>query len=146
MRIVGALGVALAGLFVIGAVTAYGQIDTRSQYGGTTAAVVDDKGNLRVPADYQTTYQMLGSWAVAKDDGPPPVGPTPVVGLRWRGDIPPQKWMNFYTKVLSRFAFAPGMKLEVHVSVPPGEHVTPSKIEETRSALRELGLDERLDS
>jgi hypothetical protein len=70
MRIVGALGVALAGLSVIGAVTAYGQIDTRSQYGGTTAAAVDDKGHLRVPADYQTAYQMLGSWAVAADDGP----------------------------------------------------------------------------
>jgi cytochrome P460 len=70
MRIVGVLGVALAGLFVIGAVTAYGQINTRSQYGGTTAAVVDDKGNLRVPSDYRTAYQMLGSWAVAKDDGP----------------------------------------------------------------------------
>ncbi len=70
MRIVGALGVALAGLSVIGAVTAYGQIDTRSQYGGTTAAVVDDKGNLRVPADYRTAYQMLGSWAVAADNGP----------------------------------------------------------------------------
>jgi Cytochrome P460 len=70
MRIVGALRVVLAGLSVIGAVTAYGQIDARSQYGGTTAAVVDDKGNLRVPADYRTAYQMLGSWAVAKDDGP----------------------------------------------------------------------------
>ena len=58
MRIVGALGVALSGLSVIGAVTAYGQIDTRSQYGGTTAAVVDDNGNLRMPADYQTTPQM----------------------------------------------------------------------------------------
>ena len=68
MRIVGVLGVTLAGLFVIGAVTAYGQINTRSQYGGTTAAVVDDKGNLRVPSDYRTAYQMLGSWAVAKDD------------------------------------------------------------------------------
>jgi hypothetical protein len=45
MRIVGALGVALAGLSVIGAVTAYGQIDKRSQYGGTTAAAVDGKGN-----------------------------------------------------------------------------------------------------
>jgi Cytochrome P460 len=70
MRLVGALGVALAGLSVIGAVTAYGQIDTRSQYGGTTVAAVDDKGNLRVPADYRTTYEALGSWAVAKDDGP----------------------------------------------------------------------------
>ena len=70
MRIVGVLGVALAGLSVIGAVNAYGQIDARSQYGGTAAAVVDDKGNLHVPADYRTAYQMLGSWAVAKDDGP----------------------------------------------------------------------------
>jgi hypothetical protein len=64
------LGVALAGLSVIGAVTAYGQIDTRSKYGGPTAAVVDDKGNLRVPADYPTAYWMLGTWAVAADDGP----------------------------------------------------------------------------
>jgi hypothetical protein len=69
MRVVGALGAALAGLSVIGTVIAYGQIDARSQYGGTTAAVVDDKGNLRVPADYQTSYQMLGSWAVAADNG-----------------------------------------------------------------------------
>jgi hypothetical protein len=69
MRIVSALGIALAGLSVIGAVTAYGQIDTLSQYGGTTAAVVDHKGNLSVPADYQAAYQMLGSWAVAADDG-----------------------------------------------------------------------------
>jgi hypothetical protein len=70
MRVVGVLGVALAGLFVIGAVTAYGQIDMRSQYEGTAAAVGDETGNLRVPADYRTSYQMLGSWAVAKDDGP----------------------------------------------------------------------------
>ena len=70
MRIVGALGMALAGLSVIGAVTAYGQIDTRSQYGGPAASVVDNKGNLRVPADYQTAYQFLGTWAVAADDGP----------------------------------------------------------------------------
>ena len=69
MRSVGVLGVALAGLLVIGAVTAYGQGDTRSPYGGTAAAVVDDKGNLRVPSDYRTAYQVLGSWAVAKDDG-----------------------------------------------------------------------------
>ncbi|WP_246452641.1 cytochrome P460 family protein [Sinorhizobium mexicanum] len=70
MRIVGALGVALAGLSVIGAATAYGQMEKRSQYEGTTAAVVDGKGNLQVPSDYRTAYQMLGSWAVAKEDGP----------------------------------------------------------------------------
>src|SRR5262245_63527724 len=70
MRIIGALGVALPGLSVIGAFTAYGQIDTRSQYGGTAAVVVDDKGNLHVPSDYRTAYRVLGTWAVAKNDGP----------------------------------------------------------------------------
>lgn len=31
--------------------------------------VVDSKGNLRVPADYRTPYQFLGSWAIAADKG-----------------------------------------------------------------------------
>ena len=30
-------------------------------------AVVDANGDLRVPADYRTAYQFLGSWAVAAD-------------------------------------------------------------------------------
>jgi hypothetical protein len=68
LRIVGVSGVGLAGLFVIGVVTAYG-FDTRSQSGGATVGVVDDKGNLQVPSDYPTAYQVLGS-AVATDDGP----------------------------------------------------------------------------
>jgi hypothetical protein len=70
MRIAGALGVALAGLSVMVAVTAYGQTDMRLPYKGTTAAIVDGKGNMHVPADYRTAYQMLGSWAVAADQGP----------------------------------------------------------------------------
>ena len=56
--------------------------------------------------------------------------------------MPPQKWMNFYTKVLSRFASYPGLKLEVSFRVAPGEEVTEAKIEEAKAALRELGLSE----
>lgn len=70
MRIIGALGLALAGLSMMVDVTAFGQTNARSQFGATTAAVVDDKGNMHVPADYRTTYQMLGTWAVAADNGP----------------------------------------------------------------------------
>ncbi len=70
MRIISALGVALVGLSMMVDVTAYGKTDTPSPYAGATAAVVDDKGNMHVPADYQTVYQMLGSWAVAADNGP----------------------------------------------------------------------------
>ncbi|MGX9430931.1 MULTISPECIES: cytochrome P460 family protein [Bradyrhizobium] len=32
-------------------------------------AVVDAAGNLGVPRDYRTTYQFLGSWAIAGDAG-----------------------------------------------------------------------------
>ena len=32
-------------------------------------AVVDANGNLQVPADYRTSYQFLGSWAIAADKG-----------------------------------------------------------------------------
>ncbi|TKR54309.1 cytochrome C [Allopusillimonas ginsengisoli] len=70
MGIIGALGVALVGLSMMVDGTAYGQTNTSPSYEGTTSAVVDDKGNMHVPADYQATYQMLGSWAVAADEGP----------------------------------------------------------------------------
>jgi hypothetical protein len=62
--------------------------------------------------------------------------------IRWRGNVPPQKWMNFYTKVLSRFASSPGLKPEVSLQVPVEGSQSQSKVEETRSGLNELGLDD----
>jgi hypothetical protein len=53
--------------------------------------------------------------------------------------------MTFYTKVLSRFASTPGLKLTVSFEVPPESNVTKAQIEETGTALRELGLDESLE-
>lgn len=80
---------------------------------------------------------------------PPPVAPpTPITasatGLTWTGDVPPQKWMNFYTKVLSKFASASGLKLTLKVEVTPDGGVSQQKIDETKSALRELGLDDKI--
>jgi len=69
MRRVGILGATLAAFSAVGIATAYG-VDTQSQYNGMTAAVVDNGGNLRVPSNYRTTYEALGTWAVAKGDGP----------------------------------------------------------------------------
>jgi hypothetical protein len=50
--------------------------------------------------------------------------------------------MNSYTKVLSRFATAGGLKLTVIIDVEPPGGIASTKLEETRTALRELGLDE----
>jgi hypothetical protein len=70
LRIVSILRVALTGLVVIGGATAYAQMSTRSPYEGAAATVVDKTGNLHVPSDYRASYQVLGSWAVANDEGP----------------------------------------------------------------------------
>ena len=60
--------------------------------------------------------------------------------LKWTGEVTPQKWMNFYTKVLSRFAAASGLKLTVTVEASPEDGISSQKLEETKVALRELGL------
>jgi len=70
---------------------------------------------------------------------------TGVRSLTWNGEVPPQKWMNFYTRVLSKFATAAGLSVTVRVDITPEGGVTEQKIEETRSALRELGLSDVLD-
>lgn len=77
---------------------------------------------------------------------PEPVVPPPdtVPGFTWTGGIPPQKWTNFYMKVLSKFATGNGVKLTVTVEVAPPGGVSKSKLDETRVALRELGLREDL--
>lgn len=70
IRIAGALGVALAALSMMASISAYARTDTKPKYTGETAEIVDSRGNMHIPADYQTTYQMLGTWAVAAEKGP----------------------------------------------------------------------------
>lgn len=91
-----------------------------------------------------------GPTAGGAQPGPAPVSDPPpgmeIAGFRWTGEVSPQKWMNFYTKVLSRFATTGGLKLSVTVDVDPPGGTTIAKVEETRVALRELGLSEDLST
>ena len=72
MKIFSIVGVSLAGLL-----TVVSGVVCRAQMGGSAAEerskvqepVVDANGNLRVPVDYRTSYQFLGSWAIANDKG-----------------------------------------------------------------------------
>jgi hypothetical protein len=63
----------------------------------------------------------------------------------WSGEIPWQKWTNFYTRVLSKFTGGKGIKLTVKVEIEPPEGIQKQKIEETKSGLRELGLGDDVD-
>lgn len=49
--------------------------------------------------------------------------------------------MNFYTKVLSKFAAAANLKLTLEVSISVEGNISTQKIAETSFALQELGLD-----
>jgi hypothetical protein len=53
--------------------------------------------------------------------------------------VPWRSWSHFYSKVISRFS-TKGVKLRVTVEVAPAGGVTEQEIEETRTALKELGL------
>ena len=57
-------------LLAAASMAAYAQMRTTERAGAQNAErVVDAEGSLRVPADYRTAYQFLGSWAVADDKG-----------------------------------------------------------------------------
>ena len=71
--------------------------------------------------------------------------PLPPKGLRWISEISPQKWMNFYTKVLSKFASDQNVKLTVKIEVSIEGEVSQQRRDETKVALQELGLNDEVD-
>ena len=79
---------------------------------------------------------------VTISDGSEPPARLPGL-IHWTGTIPPQKWMTFYTKVLSRFANTQGLKLRVDFQVPaPADEAQAKALAEAAQAgLRDLGLE-----
>ena len=73
---------------------------------------------------------------------PPPAGPKKI---SWSGEIPTQKWMNFYTKVLSKFAAGKGLKLNISFEISPEDGLSSQQVEEIKVALRELGLRDEIE-
>ena len=65
----------------------------------------------------------------------------PLKKLFWSGEIDPQKWMNFYTKVLSKHVSDKNLRLKVSFETAPEAGISKERMEETKHALRELGLD-----
>jgi len=72
---------------------------------------------------------------------PPPVpSTTSKRHLSWEGELPPQKWTNFYMKILTRFATDPSLRLRITFEVTPEAGITQTQLEEIRATLVELGL------
>lgn len=120
-----------------------------------TGGTVDDTG-MFTAGDHGGAFTVRGavneieSWAevriTTKDDPAPSPAPAGERYIRWRGTVPPQKWMNFYTKVLSKFATSPHLKIEVSFEVKAAREQVESKATETKTGLRELGLSDQVES
>ena len=116
-----------------------GKIDPTGKF---VAGKADGKFSVTATVGSLTSSASI---TIAKDAPPPPPPESPS-GFVWTGEIPPQKWMNFYTKVLSKFAAGQGLKLKLNVEVKPEGGISKQRLEETKAALRELGLDDDLNS
>jgi hypothetical protein len=119
----------------------------------TTGGQVNEKGLF--VAGEPGTYTIRASAggvegtvpvAVTAKKGPgPDPDPLPARGLRWHGSIPHQKWTTFYMKVLTGLASTPGLRLDLTLSLPPGDTATEAKVEQIKAALRELGLADEVE-
>jgi hypothetical protein len=70
MKAIGAMGLGVSAIATIIFVAGRGwETAMAFDYGSGAEAVVDARGNLRVPDNYLVTYQPLGSWAIAADNG-----------------------------------------------------------------------------
>jgi hypothetical protein len=95
------------------------------------------------PVSHVATIEVYESQA-SEDDGAIAQPAAAKTQLTWSGEVTTQKWMNFYMKVLSKFATDQRHALTLRVSFEArnDQGVAEQKVEETRIALRELGLDD----
>jgi hypothetical protein len=118
--------------------------ETAEAYLKNKAASAPSGANLKAVEPPQLTKPETPQPDAPKPPEPKRTEQLTVSTMAWTGEVPPQKWMNFYTKVLSKFAAARGLKLKLPVEVSPEGGLSKQKIDETKSALRELGLPDNI--
>jgi len=118
-----------------------------------TGGTIDNKGGFiagEAEGEYLVEATAGGLTAriavtIAREEAPPPA-PLEAKTIRWTGEVPPQKWMNFYTKVLAKFATSGNLKLNVSFEITPEGGLPVHRIDETKATLRELGLDDEVET
>jgi len=75
----------------------------------------------------------------------PPLPPGVLAAkLIWSGEIPSQKWMNFYTRILSGFV-GKGLRIMLAVEIAPPDGISSQRIDEIQATLRDLGLSDEIE-
>jgi len=138
---------AAQGVDQYGAPIAVGDLDWHADNGSIAPDGIYQSGKIEGAdiitvrsGDVAATINLTIKSDEVREPGSKTSQPKPKGGIVWRGQVPHLKLMNFYTKVLAKFAREPSLKLNVQFEVTPendGEH-----IKDTKRALRELGLND----
>ena len=99
----------------------------------STGGVIDCNGFFLAGQD-EGTFEITAIVGDAKSSASIRIG---WLSPHWNGEIPHQKWTQFYNRILSKFAVRKGLKLNVSVDILDASE---EEIEEMKAALRELGL------
>lgn len=146
-------------MFIITQETAEAYLQSQTQsYTAVTSTLPAPELQIREPG-YQANYTPTTTSTTPT----PQVTPPPSVAegreegrgnaaavrqIRWSGEIPAQKWGNFYMNVLAKFANRPEwrVRLRLHVDITSSENIAGYKVEEMKTALRDLGLPDQVET
>ena len=107
----------------------------------------EDEGNFLVMAKAQGnvgTAAVTVAKEVGSGAGPEPMPPQAPKKLTWTGEVTPQKWTNLYMKVLTKLVSSGELRLRVSIEATPKGGLSDQQVEDTKAALRGLGLDDNI--
>lgn len=121
------------------------------------AVHLDDVGNNKAPPDYQKPDRFLARTYLTKNlsnlssqvirclsGDPKKPEQLTFTRIAWTGEVPWQKWRQVLHRRPRQVCHHQGLKLKVSVEIAPDGGVSKQKIEETKAALRELGMNDDL--
>lgn len=131
------------------------KVEWKTSYGTITEAgvltVEETEGVYKVTASSNGIASTSTVTVQKKDESKPSASETPTLPppagktkISWSGQVDTKKWNVFYTKVLAKFATNPNLKITVKFEVEDETAHAEQKKEETKTALREMGLDENI--
>lgn len=113
--------------------------------------IAKEAGEFTVTA--RVTHQQQEKMAAAQvhaqpksaHDAPDEPQAQKITRIVWRGSVTWMKWTNLYRDVMMRFVTDHQMDIALQVTITRPEGISPQKIEEMKTSLRELGLPDELE-
>ena len=142
--------------FTIEALDQFGRrIEANNLVWSTTGGEIDpegvftagqDVGNFTVSVKAEDKLGIAEVCVATAGYAPPPRPKPEKKKLLWTGDVAPQKWTNLYMKVLTKLVSTGDLKIRVSIEAPLSGEAPDQQVEETKAALRGLGLDDNVET